>query len=359
MEAGKAVYVEKPVSYELGEGWQLVAAAQKLNGVIAAGLQNRSDPGPIEGIKYVRAGNLGAIQSLHICTFRNRRSIGPRLAQPLKLPSTLDYNLWLGPAAEQPIYRQSLHYDWHWDWNLGNGDIGNQGPHEIDLAAWVLGEPDLPKEVVSFGGRFGWDDAGMTPNMHTAAYMHAGVPVIMEVNDMWLSPDRNVPSNREKTRVGIIARCENGILRGGRGGMTAYELDGQTVIQKFPGDGGKRHMANFIAAVRQGHGRDLNAKLDTSVRSAGVAHLANLSYRCGRSAPFAQLEDVTSGNDLLGTILEEQTKQLKDWGIESPQFTLGETVKYNQETKDVSAENLNLDWVQRPGRGEFSVPKYT
>lgn len=123
MQAGKDAYLEKPVTHELWEGHQLIAAEEKYGRIIAAGFQSRSDPGTRDGIQFVREGHLGKIQSVHVCCFKDRDSIGIR-KKPLTPPPGTDYGLWLGPAADLPLCREEFHYDWHWAWNTGNGDIG-------------------------------------------------------------------------------------------------------------------------------------------------------------------------------------------------------------------------------------------
>ncbi|MBT6381270.1 MAG: Gfo/Idh/MocA family oxidoreductase, partial [Opitutales bacterium] len=156
-QAGKDVYVEKPVCHTVWEGRQMVKAAKKYGRIVQAGFQNRSDIGLNEAFPWVQAGNIGEIKMVRGLCYRNRASIG-KIDKPLVPPKSVNYDLWLGPAEHQDLYRPELHYDWHWDFNTGNGDMGNQGPHELDLLRWVLGDPDHPMKVSSIGGRFGWND---------------------------------------------------------------------------------------------------------------------------------------------------------------------------------------------------------
>ncbi len=356
MEAGKHVYMEKPVTHNLWEGKQLLAAEKKYGKIVAAGTQNRSDPGIRDGFRYVNEGNLGKILSAHACCFKNRDSIGDRLAKPLVAPSTMDYNLWLGPAQDEPILRPSIHYDWHWIWNTGDGDIGNQAPHEIDMLCWLLGDGDLPNKISSFGGRFGWKDAGETPNMHTAWYEYGGVPCYIEVNDLKLAPDRNTPSMRDKVRIGNVIRCEGGELRGGRGGMYAVAEDGRTTLKKFPGDSGKTHQQNFIDAVRAGSSKGLRAPLKVSVKSAAIAHYANVSHRSGGDALEKRLRNQVKDDKILNTILDEQSTQLKSWGIDKPTYTRGQILRVNPKSGDIRNEGLEA-LVRPPYRGKFKVPE--
>ncbi len=356
MEAGKDVYVEKPVSHNIWEGQQLIAAKKKYGRIIAAGFQNRSDPGPREGIQYVQDGNLGKILSVHAVCMRNRQSIGKQAAA-LKPPATIDYDLWLGPCQDTPMFRPQFHYDWHWVFNTGNGDVGNQAPHEIDMACWVLGDSPLPTEFHSFGGRFGWDDAGDTPNMMANWYKQAGIPCIIEVNDMWLAPERNTSPVRNGIRVGIIVKCEGGELRGGRNGMYVVGEDGKTKLQKFPGNGGIDHQENFLEAVRAHNGDNLRSKIEAAERSSAVAHLANISYLSGGEAGRKAVDAAIGDNEMLQTIVEEQATQLKDWGIESPGYTLGKKLSIDPATATVQTPGADPRLIKRDYRAPFTVPE--
>ena len=356
MAAGKDVYVEKPVSHSLWEGQQLVAAEKKYGQIIGGGFQNRSDPGPQDGIQFVQEGNLGKILSIHAVCMRNRASIGKQDAK-LSPPETLDYDLWLGPCQHEDLYRQKFHYDWHWEWNTGNGDVGNQAPHEIDMACWVLGDPALPAEVNCYGERFGWNDAGETPNMLSTWYSQAGVPCIIEVNDMWLTPERNVSPVRDGIRVGIVVKCEGGELRGGRGGMYVVGEDGKTKTHKFPGDGGKTHQENFLAAVRSRKSDGLQSKLFDAEKSSAVAHLANISYLSGASTSAEVVDQAIGDNEILRTIAEEQSRQLSAWGIDPPAYSLGRKIEVDPASGKVLTESADPRLIKRDYREAFAVPE--
>ncbi|MEM8953312.1 MAG: Gfo/Idh/MocA family oxidoreductase [Verrucomicrobiota bacterium] len=356
MQAGKDVYIEKPVSHSMWEGQQLVAAEKKYDQIIAAGFQNRSDPGPQEGIQFVQEGNLGKILGVQAVCMRNRSSIGKQ-DTALKPPTTVDYDLWLGPCQDEPMLRPKFHYDWHWVWNTGNGDVGNQAPHEIDMACWVLGDPALPKNVQCFGDRFGWEDAGETPNMLTTWYEQAGIPCIIEVNDMWLAPERNTSPVRDGIRVGIVVRCEGGELRGGRGGMYAVGEDGKTKTHKFPGDGGKSHQENFLEAVRSRSADGLRSTVADAERSSAVAHLANISYLSGSAAGADAVNQAIADNDMLRTISDEQAKQLAAWGINEPNYFLGMNIAVDPATAEVTSEGADPKLIKRDYRKPFVVPQ--
>lgn len=356
LQAGKHVYVEKPVTHDLHEGRQLVAAVERYGRIVQAGYQCRSDKGPIEGIRYVQEGGLGKILSVHVCCFRNRKSIG-RQGTPLSPPSTLDYNLWLGPAQDFPLYRPQFHYDWHWNFNTGNGDMGNQCPHEIDLACWVLGDGAVPTSIRSFGNRFAWNDAGTTPNMLTAWYEQAGVPVTIEVNDLWVTPERNVPSMRDGVRVGIHVRCEGGVLRGGRGGMYVVGDDGKTRIQKFPGDGGGGHQSNFVDAIRANDVGLAASQLAVAERSAAISHLANISFLSGEEVGVGDLAGVTGDHAQLARIVEDQSAQLRAWDIQEPRYQLGREIQVDPATSTILTRDVDAQLIRKPGRGEFVLPE--
>lgn len=322
-EAGKDVYVEKPVTFSPDQGAPMLEAARRNRRMVQAGTQNRSDTGLIPAFEMIRSGKLGRITGIRGLCYRNRASIG-KLDKPLAPPPTLDYNLWLGGAKDQPIMRPQLHYDWHWDYNTGNGDVGNQAPHEFDLISWVLGDPEFTGELRCFGNRFAWDDAGNTPNIHTVWFEMAGVPVIFEVNDLGISPKRDVELRYRGRTVGVIITCEGGVFLGGRGGGLVESLDGKTRLHRFPGDAGGKHPASFINAVRSRREQDLAAPLEKSIQSAALSHFANISYRTGHPVVDPR-PDVPAP---LVEVLDRQAPQLAEWGVDTKAkpYILGSTV---------------------------------
>lgn len=315
-EAGKDVYVEKPVCHNIFEGRRMVEAAKRHKRIVQGGFQNRSDVGLLAAFAWIKEGHLGKLKRVRGFCYRNRASIGKQ-DTPLQPPATLDYNLWLGPAQDEILYRPKFHYDWHWYWNTGNGDIGNQGPHELDLCQWALDDAALPASVQSFGGRFGWQDAGQTPNIQFATFEGAGrVPVVFEVCDMWLKPDLNASPAFRGIRVGVILECEGGEFRGGRGGGDAFDSSGAK-IQKFPGDGGKDHLDCFVRAVRSRNESDLRAPIEKAFKSSALAHMANISLRIGTDASREQLDaQATRMGDVARDASERFGKQLADWNID-------------------------------------------
>jgi len=282
-QAGKDVYVEKPVSWSIWEGRMMVQAARKHNRIVQAGTQQRSDPMQAELKAFLDSGELGKIQYVRLNRYGRRASIGKR-ETPLPIPDNVDYNLWLGPAQDKPIYRNKLQYDWHWVWNTGNGELGNWGPHLTDDCRNVVfrDKVTLPLRCVSGGGRLKWNDAGNTPNTHFIYFDTGVVPVIMDVHNLPRKAGENASDVYEKRRSRgfLIIECENGYYAGGRGGGAAYDLKGEK-LKKFSGNAGGGHAENFINAVRSRRKEDLNSDIEQGHYSTAWCHVGNISYRLG------------------------------------------------------------------------------
>ncbi|MGB1130355.1 MAG: Gfo/Idh/MocA family protein, partial [Haloferula sp.] len=359
-QAGKDVYVEKPVTHKLNESAQMVEAADKYKRVVQAGTQNRSDTGLVNAFDFIQSGELGKITAIRGLCYRNRASIGRAEKPPLTPPSTCDYDLWLGPAQDLPIMRKKFHYDWHWIWNTGNGDVGNQAPHEFDILSWVLGDPGLPTKVQSFGQRFAWDDAGQTPNMHTAWFELGGVPAVFETNNMWVKPGTNAAPAFKGTRVGIIVTCEGGEFRGGRGGGYVVGPDGKERIKKFPGDAGRGHAQNFVDAVRSRKMDSLRAGIATSCDTAALSHLANVSHRAGKPATSTELrEGLLASSPTLLEVLDRQEAQLKAWSVDTNKtpYIAGAEVTIDPKTKKVTGDLADSEFVNPPHRKGYTLPE--
>jgi len=358
-QSGKDVYVEKPVCYSIWEGRQLIRARDKYNRIVQAGTQNRSDVGLREFYPWLAAGNIGKVTMVRGLCYKNRDSIG-KLDAPLKIPESVDYNLWLGPAQDEPIYRPRLHYDWHWSWNTGNGDIGNQGPHELDLIRWALGDQGMPRSVMSFGNRFGWNDAGETPNMQLTAFDFNGIPVFFEVRDLKLKPNLNAAASYMGTRIGVVIRCEGGYFVGGRGGGWVYDNDGKKMKQ-FKGDGGGQHMANFIKAVRSRKQADLNAPVELGHYGAAMAHMANISYRIGKGVSPDEMREIIKSDKYSLEAFERYSPQLADWHVDFKKtpWIAGPCLTYDNEKERFSgpmAKEANR-YLRRQYRAPFIVPE--
>jgi predicted dehydrogenase len=324
-QAGKHVYVEKPLSHFIWEGRQMVHAARKYDRIVQCGTQRRSQSSIANGIAWIREGHLGRILSITAFDNKPRTSCGRR-ETPLPIPDTLDYDLWCGPAKKVPIYRDRLQYDCSFDWNTGDGESVNQGVHEVDVARWCLGETELPRRVISMGGRFVFDDACDVPNTQIAYYDFATAPVLYEVHNLHAAKGSNEVPEFRGERVGVIVHCEGGEVSLYRG--IAWDSDGQQV-QTFTGGGD--HFENFIQAVRAGDRSLLNAEVEVGHCSTAVCHTGNISYRVGRVAtadqqrsavaecpPLAELHDRFLAH-LQANKIDVNTVTLGPWLLIDPQ----------------------------------------
>ena len=298
-QAGKDVYVEKPASHSIWEGRQMVAAARKHKRIVQVGTQSRSSDVSQQAVEFLRTGQLGRILYAQAIVYRRRESIG-KVAGPQTAPASVDYNLWLGPAPETPLMRTVFHYDWHWDWATGNGEIGNNGVHYLDRCRWLLGQNGLPRRAMSLGGRFAFNDDGQTPNTQIALLDYEPAPIICEVRGL---PEKSGSTKMDKFRsltTGIIVQCEGGYYMSGAGTSAVYDGNDQK-IQEFtdrrdPEEQGSAHQANFIEAMRSRNIGDLNAEILDGHYSAALCHMANVSYRLGReSKPEAMSEATEAG----------------------------------------------------------------
>jgi predicted dehydrogenase len=287
-QAGKDVYVEKPVSHNVWEGRKIAEAATKYDRIVQAGTQSRSDEALQEVAAYLKSGQLGRILRARGFCYKRRDSIG-KVAGPQPIPAGVDYDLFCGPAPLEPLHRRQLHYDWHWVWPTGNGDIGNQGIHEMDMCRWMLGETGFPQRVFSIGGRFGYDDDATTPNTQIAVYDYASAPLIFEVRGLPAKIDVKHMDHYRGVRIGIVIECERGYFAGGGGGGVVHDLDGKRV-RSFTSAGGDKHMANFIDAVRGRKPQALAAPVAEAHVSSALCHLGNISYRLGTETPEADIK---------------------------------------------------------------------
>ncbi len=271
-QAGKDVYVEKPVSHNVSEGRRIVEAARKYNRIVQTGTQCRSHKGIQDAMAYLHSGKLGHIYMAKGLCYKPRGSIGMLADAPV--PKGVDYDLWQGPAPVHPFNPNRFHYNWHWFWDYGNGDLGNQGIHQMDLARWGLGKNEFPKAVMASGGRFGYTDQGETPNTLQVAFEFDDCELQFEV--------RGLPTNDElKVKIGDIFYGTEGILA-----ITSYEswqvYHGPKLEPGPSGKGGGDHFANFAKGVKARDAKLLNADIEEGHLSSAYCHLGNIAYRLGR-----------------------------------------------------------------------------
>ena len=357
-QAGKDVYVEKPVSHNVWEGRQLANAARRYDRIIQCGTQSRSSPSLHEAVKYVQEGNLGRIQYAIGTCYKRRPSIG-KLDSPLQIPTHIDYDLWCGPAAKVDIYRPQLHYDWHWDYNTGNGDMGNQGIHQMDIARWFLGENTVSPRVMSIGGRLGYDDAGNTANTQTIIHMYEAAPLVFETRGL---PDKHGSDKRPSYRgsqIGVIVQCEKGhVVVPSYTSATAYDREGNQ-IQKWDGGGDQLHYRNFLEAVASRNPKHLNAEVLEGHLSSALCHTGGVSHQLGKKATANEIRDRIKAYPVFTDSFERMVGHLALNGIDTdePVLTLGPMLEMS-----TSAERFtNLDeanaLVRREDRAPFVVPE--
>ena len=376
MQAGKDVYLEKPVSHNIWEGRQLVNASRKYGRVIQAGTQIRSGQGLRDAVAYVQAGNIGKITASRGFCYKRRDSIG-KVSGPQAVPASINYDLWTGPAPLVAPMRNTkngpVHYDWHWVYLYGNGDVGNQGIHQMDVARWFLGEPGLPSHSLSIGGRLGYVDDGNTPNTQVVIHEYKTAPLIFEVRGLptkaGVAGSGADPralqggggSDMDKYRgvdIGNVIDCEGGsVIIPSYTSATVVDKDGK-VMKQFKGT--DRHMENFIDVVRSRKTADLYGPIEEGHLSSALCHLGNISHQLGSAAPEGVLREKIKGNAMLseahGRMVEHLHANNCDLG--NTPLTLGVPLLVDSKAErftgpDAAKANAMLTRNYRPA---FTVP---
>ena len=374
LDAGLHVYVEKPVSHNVWEGRQLVRAAEKSSGLCQSGTQSRSYQSLIDAREYLAAGELGDILYAVGTCYKARMPIG-QLEKPLDIPEEIDYEKWSGPAEKQDLYRPKVHYDWHWDFNTGNGDMGNQGIHQMDIARWMLGESKVSPLVHSIGGRLGYEDAGNTPNTQTVLHGYDS-PLIFETRGLPKSIDQrpkwsNGPDMDDYygARMGVVVHCENGrlVVPGHSPKAIAYDADGSELKSwDDPGDTTAKHIANFLNAVRADDRSMLNAPAVEGHISSALCHTGGVSHLLGRKATGEECRAAAAREgevwlDSYNRMAEHLNRN--DVDLSEKVLTLGARLEMDPDTElfvgemaDAANDNVLR---KRKYRDEFAVKDYS
>jgi predicted dehydrogenase len=350
LQAGKHVYVEKPISHNVQEGRAVVEAAQKSGKLVQHGTQGRSHQATQDAIAWLHDGGLGKVSTVRGLCYKRRDSIGKvDSAQPP--PSTCDYDLWTGPARMGPLMRKNLHYDWHWDFNTGNGDIGNQGIHQMDIARWGLERDEFPQRVVSCGARLGYDDNGNTPNSQICVYDYGDQQIIFEVRGLKTDPYKTA-------RIGVVFDGEEGYLVSrSYGKVIAYDNDGQE-MKVFTGGG--NHIENFLDAIRAGQAGVLNADCLEGHRSSALCHLGNISHQLGTPERLSATDAPFGEHAHANETFQQLRGHLVTNGIEpaSTDYVMGPVLEFDGKTEqfvgDHAAEANML--LTREYRGPYTAP---
>ncbi|MDR3639287.1 MAG: Gfo/Idh/MocA family oxidoreductase [Isosphaeraceae bacterium] len=355
-QAGKDVYVEKPCSHNVHEGRVAVEAARKYDRIVQHGTQSRSMPEWANIADLVKSGRYGKLLVSRALCYKPRGSIGVK--PTAAAPEQVDFNLWLGPAPEQPYHANLVPYNWHWFWDFGNGDIGNQGVHQMDVARWMVPGATFPKSVLSLGGRFGYEDQGQTPNTQLAVLDYGDTQIIFEVRG--LKTEKYLGQG-----VGNILHLEEGTIagnmfypKGAKEGEPLPKAAGAAARGPSAPGGKDPHFGNFVAAVRSRKPADLNADILEGHYSSALCHLANLSYRLGEPVPFnKQTKAFGDDKDAYETLarMEEHLARGNGLKLDGLSYQLGRklTVDASTETTDSADANKLLT---REYRKPFVVP---
>ena len=363
MEAGKDVYVEKPLSHSQWEGLQTVAAAKKYGKICQVGTQQRSDPMQAEIKRFLHEERaLGKILSARVNRYGVRASIGKR-ATPLPIPAEVNYNLWLGPAQDEPIYRTNLQYDWHWVWNTGSGEMGNWGVHVLDDCRnnVFLDKVTLPKRILGGGGRVVWGDAGETPNVHFVYFDTGSIPVVIGLTNITAAPDSKSNPKHPGPGSGYIAYCEGGRFEGQRGRGQAFDRDGK-LIREFKGTGGNtEHHRNFLDAVRRRDPSILMSDVKVGHDSTGWCNLANIAFRTGGAYSAAGAARIQDDSGQWPGLLDDMRQLLAAHGIPmtSAQIRLSPLLEIDAASGKFIGEHAEAanKFLKRQYREGFEVPE--
>lgn len=379
-QAGKDVYVEKPASHNLFEGRKMVEAARKYKRIVQCGTQCRSSVGLQEAVKYVRDGHLGRILLARGFCYKARKSIGT-VDGPQPVPDYIDYELWCGPARNEPPRRNgsfgTVHYDWHWFWNYGNGDYGNQGPHQVDIARWFLGENAIAPFSLAIGGRLGYQDSAETPNT-LIVYHGYKTPLLFEVRGL----PRDKASQSEGWKmdsykgvgVGNVIECENGCVvvpsyteaiiydKAGKevtrfDGKKKGKTDGVNTPVGLSAESGGHH-GNWIAAVRSRKSEDLNADVLEGHLSAGLVHTGNISYRVGARKAPGEIRESLADHKGMAEAFDRMAGHLEANGVDitSDKAQLGVPLRFNPRTERFVDNAQANEMLSRDYRSAFVVP---
>lgn len=376
MQAGKDTYIEKPICHNIAEGSALVAAAKKYKRVCQTGTQCRSNPAIQDAVKFMAEGGIGEVKFARGLCYKRRKSIGELGDYPV--PGNVDFNLWSGPAqyTNPKLTRGRFHYDWHWQRLYGNGDSGNQGPHQTDIARWGLGIDSHPNSVISYGGRLGYQaerknenyvDAGDTANTQVSIYDYGDKCIVFETRGLEIKASADDELNRlfgssKGNKIGVVFYGSEGYLVQKKyTSCVAFDKDFNE-IKSFGGGG--NHFGNFLDVCQSRNFDDLNADAWEGHLSAGLSHLGNISYYLGENNKVSPekaagiLDGIKSLDDNKQT-LERTLKHLRDNNVELSKYpiSMGPMLRFDptQEVFPDSPEATAM--LSRNYREEFACPK--
>ncbi len=324
MQAGKHVSVEKPCCHTFFEGQQLVRAAKKYGLIVQDGAEQRSNPCAQSMADYLQSGKLGEVYLAKGLCYKWRDTIGTTPDEPV--PDGVHYDLWMGPAPKKPFSQNRFHYNWHWNWDYGNGDMGNQGVHEMDIARWGLGVK-LPTKISAMGGHFMFDDDQNTPNTLMAMFEFPNEQggsdkkkILQFETRHWITNNEGElsPGFRTKDDKGGYMQSNVNVIGnlfyGSEGYMRKTVDDWQTYLgkEREPGDSGGglgNHYQNFADAIRANDPQLLTSPIEEGFYSCALIHLANISYRLGRTINFDPENQVVIGDDEAQAMMTKEYRE--------------------------------------------------
>ena len=342
-QAGKDVYVEKPLSHNLFEGRQLVKAAKKYGRIVQHGTQNRSLSKWSNLANEIASGKKGKLEVALGTCHKRRGSIG--FKDTKSPPSELDFDVWTGPASKADFHENLVHYNWHWFWNFGNGDIGNQGVHQMDIARWMIPGAIWPKSVFCVGGRFGYKDQGETANTQLAIFDYGESLLVFDVRGLSGKSNMGVSNH---VYFDENAKQKNTASHGLKG------------IKNPLADRGKVDIfENFIQAVRNRKEEHLDAHVYEGHVSSGLCHLANVSYRLGEKSSFDKKKKNFGGNKKAYEYVERMQDHLKENGLklEDTDYIVGRTLNFDAETESIKGDHEANELLSRTYRPPYVVPE--
>jgi predicted dehydrogenase len=333
-QAGKDVYVEKPFSHDIWEGQQMVTAARKYGRMVQVGTQSRSSTLLRQAFDYLRGGDLGPIRYAHALVYRARTGIG-KVSAPTPVADTVNYDLWCGPVPKAPLMRKQLNYEWHWFWDTGNGEMGNNGIHVIDICRMALGQNRPPQRAMSIGGRFAFDDCGETANTQIALFDYQSAQLICEIRNVSVATGPDPMGKFRNHNNGVVIDCEGGYFAGDASGGAIFDKQGNKIKDlKNDGEFGRletSHLSNFVAAVRSRQASDLAAEALQGFLSTTCCHMANVSHRLGKQLPPEAIYAMTQSSHELSDAFERCREYLRENGIDltTTAATLGPWVTFD------------------------------
>ncbi len=377
MEAGKDVYIEKPISHNIHEGRALVTAAERYGRMFQTGTQSRSSGACIDAVKFLADGGIGEVKFARGLCYKRRKSIGP--LGDYQIPANVDFNLWSGPATytDPKLTRRQFHYDWHWQRHYGNGDLGNQGPHQTDIARWGLGLNRHPNAIISYGGRLGYEverkdpnyvDAGDTANTEISIYDYGDKCIVFETRGLDVSGSlgKEVATffgDEPGNKIGVIFYGTEGYLAQIRYDYCrVFDMEMNLTKEFNASNVGDAHFANFIdACVSRDYG-SLNADAMTGHLSAGVSHLGNISYYLGEQNK-ASVDEISKALakikslDYNAATLERTIEHMKSNGVDLAKtpLSLGAYLEFDNETEKFTNNDKANEMLTREYRKGFEV----